>query len=260
MTNTPIVALITLLVLAANNCPAQTLKAEILTNRSIIEVIKAGLGNDIILSKINSSTCRFDVSTPALIDLKKQGVPEAVISAMIGKTNRAATVDPAAGSTPVSKSGNLPAISQLNYVHSYENGKVSPLEKLLGKGTTKKKAFGYGGTELRVEVKGATSLVRLPQDAAGSFIINMGGNTLPDLALFKMKAEKDKRYAVTGLLTPSGPKSSDDMLQVELSKLGDGVYGIKISSKLEKGEYCFTSKPNLNQSTSASDVYAFTVQ
>jgi|GEM_PF-5477216 len=158
------------------------------------------------------------------------------------------------------QSTSVPAITQLNYVHSYENGKALPLEKLMGKGSTKKKSFGYGGIEMRVEVEGATSQVSLSQDAASSFVINMGSNTLPDLVLFRMKAEKNKRYAVTGLLTMSGPKSSDSMMPIELSKLADGVYGIKVSGKLEKGEYCFTSKPNLNQSTSASDVYAFSVQ
>ena len=252
--------LLILLVLAVTNAQAQTPKAEILTNKSVIEITKAGLSNDIILSKINSSTCKFDVSTPALIDLKKQGVPEAVISAMIGKTNGAAPVDHPAPSVQQAKASNLPVISQLNYVHSYENGNASPLEKLLGKGTTKKRVFGYGGTELHVEVKGATSSVKLTQEGASSFIINMGSNTLPELVLFKMKTEKDRRYAISGLLTASGPKSSDDMLSIELSKLADGVYSIKPGSKLEKGEYCFTSKPNLNQSTSASDVYAFSVQ
>ena len=150
----------------------------------------------------------------------------------------------------------------MNWVHSkvrHDGNKALPLEKSLGKGTNKKRVFGYGGAELRVEVKGATSPVKLTQEAASSFIINMGGNTLPELSLFRMKAEKDKRYAITGLLTMGGPKSSDDMLPMELSKLADGIYGIKPGSKLEKGEYCFISKPTLSQST-ASDVYAFSVQ
>ncbi len=158
------------------------------------------------------------------------------------------------------QNATVPNIPQLNYVHSYENGKAAPLEKSLGKINNKKMGFmGSGGAEMQLFIDAATSPVKIAQGNAESFVINTGGN-LPDLVLFKLKLEKNKRYAVIGKLTPTGPKSGDDMLPIEFTKLGDGIYGIRPGGKLEKGEYYFTAKPTINLSTSASDVYAFSVQ
>lgn len=254
------IGLIALFFLTTTHCQAQTPKAEILTNKNIVEITKAGLGNNIILSKINSSTCKFDVSTTALINLKKQGVPEPVIRAMIGKTNGNATVDQPAPPVQQAKASNLPVISQLNYVHYNDNGKAIPLEKPMSKINNKKIGLGgFGGSEMRLEIDGATSAVKIAQAMVESFVINTGGN-LPDIVLFKLKGDKSKRYAVVGKLTPTGPKSGDDMLPIEFTKLSDGMYGIKTGNKLDKGEYYFTSKPSINLSTSASDVYAFAIQ
>ena len=253
--------LVTLLLFIAMTVEAQTAaKAEILTNKNVIEIAKAGLGNDIIISKIGSSTCRFDLSTTALIDLKKQGVSPEVISAMMNKTNgKSAAPSPGATNAAQPKKAAGLAISQLNYVHYLDKETALPLEKLLGNGKSKR-AIITGTTTLSLEIAGATSTVKLGENAAASFVINTGGDNLPDLALYKLKAEKGKRYAVVGKLTVSGPKSGEDMLPIEITKLGEGIYGIKPGSKLEKGEYFFTGKPNLNTSMSSSDVYAFTIQ
>lgn len=247
--------------ITAPNIVAQTAKPEILTNKNVVEIAKAGLGNNIIIAKINSSTCKFDLSTSALIDLKKQGVSPEVISAMMNKTNsKSAAPSPGATTAPTAqlKKTSGPIISQLNYVHYYDKGTALPLEKSMGNSKSKR-IFITGSTTLSLEIAGATSPVKLGETTADSFVINTGGNNLPDLVLYKLKTDKDKRYAVVGKLTISGPKSGEDMMSIEFTKLSEGVYGIKPGTKLNKGEYFFTSKPNLNQSTSSSDVYAFTV-
>lgn len=254
------IILFVVLMLIALSGYAQTPKTEILTNKNVIEIMKAGLGKDIIISKINSSSCKFDVSTTALIDLKKQGVSDDVITTMINKTNSISTVDRPTASTVQTRKSSQTVINQLNYVHYSDKGNALPLEKSLGSSKSKKLAFGYKGTLLMLEIQGATSPVKLDDAKAKSFIINTGSNNTPDLVLYKLKTEKDKRYAVVGKLTTSGPKSGEDMMPIEFSKLGDGLYAINPGTKLAKGEYFFTSKPNLNLSISSSDVFAFTLQ
>lgn len=64
-------------------------QTETLTNVEVIEMAKAGLGPDLILSKIKSSKPKFDVSVNALIELKKAGVDDEVISAMMEKPGEA---------------------------------------------------------------------------------------------------------------------------------------------------------------------------
>lgn len=46
-------------------------------------MVKLGFSNDIIISKINSSTCNFDTSIDSLKALKEMGVNNDIIIAMI---------------------------------------------------------------------------------------------------------------------------------------------------------------------------------
>jgi ribosomal protein L15 len=62
---------------------AQNSKREILTNDSIISLIKANFKEKTILSLMRTSPVSFDLSAPKLIQLKKSGVNENLIQAMI---------------------------------------------------------------------------------------------------------------------------------------------------------------------------------
>lgn len=55
---------------------------EILTNAEVTEMVKSGLGETIIREKIATSENIFDISAKALIDLKKNAVPETLIQLM----------------------------------------------------------------------------------------------------------------------------------------------------------------------------------
>ena len=62
-------------------------QTEILTNSQIVEMSKIGLSKEIILKKINDSQSNFDVSTNALIELKRDGVADEVIALMLEKSD-----------------------------------------------------------------------------------------------------------------------------------------------------------------------------
>ncbi len=64
-------------------------QAETLTNNDVIEMTRAGMGNDLILKKINESGQNFDTSAKAIIELKKAGVADAVIAAMMDRVKNA---------------------------------------------------------------------------------------------------------------------------------------------------------------------------
>jgi hypothetical protein len=57
--------------------------AETLTNADILSLAKARLPGAVIIAKIRSSRCRFDLGANALIQLKQGGVPDDVIVAMM---------------------------------------------------------------------------------------------------------------------------------------------------------------------------------
>ena len=64
---------------AAYTAPA----SEVLTNASVISLAAAGLGDAIIVQKIKTSPTRFDTSTEKLIALRKAGVSEKVMAAIL---------------------------------------------------------------------------------------------------------------------------------------------------------------------------------
>ncbi|MDD1777179.1 MAG: hypothetical protein LUQ65_03350 [Candidatus Helarchaeota archaeon] len=55
-----------------------------LTNDDIISLVKAGLSDEVIISMIQKSQHKFDLSPEALIDLKKSGVSNKIIEVMVG--------------------------------------------------------------------------------------------------------------------------------------------------------------------------------
>lgn len=56
---------------------------EVLTNYDVIELVRADLSEEVILSKIAASPVDFDTSTDAIIALKEAGVSDDVIATMI---------------------------------------------------------------------------------------------------------------------------------------------------------------------------------
>lgn len=67
--------------------PATAVKSEstspALTNKDVLDMMKAGLAADIIVAKIKSSRTNFDTSPGALAELKAANVPDSVILAMV---------------------------------------------------------------------------------------------------------------------------------------------------------------------------------
>ncbi len=85
----PLCLVILFVVTAANNTCAQDSKPrEILNNDSIVSLSKAGFKERTIVTLIRTSQTAFDISTLKLVDLKKRGVSERIISEMIEITNR----------------------------------------------------------------------------------------------------------------------------------------------------------------------------
>lgn len=66
-----------------------------MTNKDLIQMGQLKMGDAIIISQIESSTNEFDVSTPALLEMKKAGLSDAVIAKVIsaGKDETKRAVD-----------------------------------------------------------------------------------------------------------------------------------------------------------------------
>ena len=70
-----------------------------LTNQDVIDMVKANLAPSLIISQIHASETRFDLSTPQVIRLAREGVPERVIETMR---------NPKIGTAAMASKGNAP--------------------------------------------------------------------------------------------------------------------------------------------------------
>ncbi len=118
-----VLLLAVILLLGGRIAPA----ADVLTNDAIITMVKAGLGEEVIVGKIKVSQSQFDLSTRPVLNLKDQGVSDTIIKAMI---ETSAPGPPLRPKTPQEM-----AQETEDAIRLYQQGKVveaiSALEKLI---------------------------------------------------------------------------------------------------------------------------------
>jgi hypothetical protein len=258
--------------ITASALQAQT-KPEVLTNKGVIELSKAGFGKDMILSKIESSNCKFDMSTTAMIELKKQGVAEDIVKAMMDQNSGgagsggtsasqgsggSATTGKKVPAASVKNSKSLASsVDLMNHVYSYDKSSMAvvALDKAVAGIRTKQGPFG-GSVMLHVD--GAKSPTRVSANSTFSFVINTGSASLPELVLYKLKPGKNKREVASMKVNSfSGVKTGEDVISLNVSKLEDGIFLITPVKPLIAGEYFFSGKPVAN--ATSTDSYTFGV-
>jgi hypothetical protein len=63
---------------------------EVLTNEDILKLVKAGMGDEVILGALSSKSVNFSLSTDDMIALRQAGVSDKVIAAMVARGYSAA--------------------------------------------------------------------------------------------------------------------------------------------------------------------------
>jgi hypothetical protein len=75
-------------------------QSEGLTNADVVQLVKAGLGKELIVNKIKNSACSFDTSVTGLIELKKAGVDDLVVGVMLDRARESAPAAASASNRP----------------------------------------------------------------------------------------------------------------------------------------------------------------
>jgi len=73
------------LLLAAIGPGVALAQEEVLTNDTVISMVKAGFDENVVILKIQSTVAKFDLRTEALMGLKQAGVSDRIVEAMIRK-------------------------------------------------------------------------------------------------------------------------------------------------------------------------------
>jgi hypothetical protein len=126
---------------------------EALTNEAVAKMVKAGLGEGLIISMIQNQPGKYSLSSDDMVKLKQQGVSDKVLAAMLGKGSAGAPAAPAPLPTPAAPAPAAPAAADLRSVHRIY---IDKLENNLDQ---------YLRAEFFKQMKGRVSLVLEEKDA-----------------------------------------------------------------------------------------------
>ena len=251
----PIAGLLTLFFLFVAACVAGDQEGATLrkrfTNQDVIEMAKAGLSDDVIITKIRQAyeagtdNVSFDTSVDALKALKAANVPDSVIKVMINPAPPPATV--VAGTSPVSVNPNLPPPEV--GVYWRDEGKFVLVQ---GQAVTNTKTGGKAGSfftdglrnqhwDATVEGHTSKNVVRDRQPIFYLYVPD--GDDSSDYQLIKLNKKSDHReFQIGSFGGVRGGKSGvqkDKEVAFHAEHMGIRVYKITLGEALKPGEYAF---------------------
>ncbi|MBX9782606.1 MAG: hypothetical protein K2X48_04845 [Chitinophagaceae bacterium] len=233
-----------------------------ITNQTISDLHSAGLGREVLISKINSSYCNFELSTNSLIKLKKTGIPDEVLALMVSKSSSSNSSNENSGDKLLSLTPGIYYCNNnpCNYqeleasVYSSANQGSGILTSLTyGIAKTKNKAI-LSGVKSNFDIKETSPVFYFIFDKTSSN--NFGGGngqifwfsaaTSPNefiLVKFTSSSNKKSREVITGtwnsyegLTTGIDDKNK---ISFKFEKISKGVYKVITEKPLEDGQYCF---------------------
>lgn len=228
-------------------------REEALDNAGVISLKQLGLGDSVLIEKIKTSRCNFDVGLQGLKQLKTGGLSDAVIAAVLAAENNS-TSGPSDPNDPRS-----PHESGI-WLYGEATGKPSMTQlepSVYSQSRSGSMIFmGYGATaKQRAVLRGAhAQMVTTNRDPVFYFYFEntqsgLGGNngaTTPNeyiLAQFEVKTKEDQRRLVIGSLNAySGGSSGTEEKSVRsfsFEKLAPGIYKVSPKEPLANGEYGF---------------------
>ncbi|MCA1608333.1 MAG: hypothetical protein LC730_02600, partial [Acidobacteria bacterium] len=144
---------------------------EIMTNEQVISLTKAGLAAPVVIGKIRTSKSKFDLSTDALIKLKKTGVSDDIVAAMLEAKSGGAPVGAMTAAAPAGDP-NDPATKHGYGIYLYEekNGQrkmtqlqpnVSAQNRTGGAVTAAFTPFGLGKMKTKANLPGNKAALQI---------------------------------------------------------------------------------------------------
>jgi len=250
--------------------PASTFNAsrptslDTLTNSTVIELVRAGLGSESIIAKINASNGTYDTSTDALIRMKQAGVQDGVIAAMLQRSTTPVLTNAVADNS--SANPLTPHAPGIYVLDNRASPKMIRIDATLANQTKSSNMLGYALTSgiLKMKMK---AVIPNPQarvltaDVRPIFyfyftqtgpLANMSqfgsafsamASSPNEFSLVRLDQKKDRRETSVGSFGMfSGAKSGiSDKARVSFTydDVAPGVFKVTPSANLLPGQYGF---------------------
>ncbi len=225
-----------------------------LTNDSVIKLVNAGLGEEMIIGMVKAQPSSFSTGAGDVIALKQAGVSEKIISAMIQKAHASAAPSAAAQAAPPASA--LPSeigvyykkgeqwIEVLPEVVNWKTGGV--LKTIATAGVVK------GDVNGRLNGPNSRNSVSTPLEF---LIYAPEGAAITEYQLIRLRRGKDGREFRTitgGVLHVSGG-ATRDLVPFEGKKLASRTYSVALPN-LDPGEYGFLSPGSYTSSHASAQL------
>lgn len=217
---------------------------EVLTNQLVVDMLKAGLSERVVVAKIRTSPTNFDTGTDALIALKKNGVPEKVIEAMMSPT-AAAPAAPAAGAPPAASVAAVPPAAMAARPTVFHIVAGKEVELMVSGIEIQTNRARYAGRSTEAVIAGNKSKYRT-QDRQPTFVITTAPNEMPLVRLDPGKNDRNLKVGSGSSVPYAGGTSrrgirSEDMVEVDAERDSRGFYRVRPRAPLAPGEYGFAA-------------------
>lgn len=219
----------------------QAQEEDVVTNAAIIKMVKAKLGEGIIISKIRNSKASFDLSTEALIKLKDAGVSDNIIGTMQNPQSQPTSASQPMNSSATSSGGLFIAQGEKNIEMEYVAGftKITTSAISMGwTGSTKTKFVIMANGEkasLRIKNKTPIFYTKLHPSEIGLVIFDTDTyNKKPVRYVLRV----GDMWQTQG--QAAGPAQTN--IDFDFKKEPNGLYKISLKAPLEKGEYGFIAQ------------------
>ena len=262
--------------------------AEVLTNDDVVMLLEAGLGEEAVIAKIETSDGNFQTDTSTLLALRQKNVPSAVIAAMVKRS-----------AAPVELSDSSPDPLAPHYpgLYLYDGSTAeSRMWKIDPTSSTQTKTGGIWGYALTGGIASASVKAVIPGEKAkiasssgrpvfyvyfdndagnssGMFSTGFGAaiQTPNEFSLVKLMEKKGKREARIGSINIGGAKAGvmdKDQIAFDYEQVAPSVFKVTPQSNLAPGQYGFVFAvgggvgPGLAGSagTAGARVFAFGVE
>jgi len=249
-----------------------------LDNKAVLKMAKAGLSAEIVSATVNANPGHYDVSPDAMIALKKAGVGDAVIAAMIAKNSGGGQTQASAGgagfalaSAPSAASnanGLPPGVDSVGVYVKDASGNWAEVDAEVvnfktGGALKHISSAGIVKGDLNGNVAGFHS--RLGLHSPAEFILYVPEGTSPgeyQLIRFRVSSNSREFRALTGGVAHAAGGAARDTVDFTSKKIAPRVYQVTVGGELGKGEFGFLPPQDMQGGKNLSNsgkIYTFTL-
>jgi hypothetical protein len=258
---------------------------EILTNESVIQLIKAGIDEELVITKIKDSRHNFDFSVQGMVALKEAGVSDRLMHYLMDTTRppepKAASVHAPAAvasepppapkeppkTTPVAAAKTEPEFpAEIGvYIKAGTKWAEIPSEVVVWQTGGMLKRFATAGIvqgDVNGRIKGthSGSIINTPSEF---LIVAPEGVAVTEYQLIHLRALREGREfrTVTGGIFSSSGGAARDAVPFEGSKVSSRTFSVNLPA-MEPGEYGFlpTHASTASSSANVGKMYTFRIR